>query len=73
MKKFFIAVTVLALMCLWVCVTTKANSTIIIYSSMEQFRGEALREQLNEEFPDLHVKVVYASTGKSASKTLCGR
>ena len=67
MKKFFITVTVLALMCLW-AVSQQNSSTIIIYSSMEQFRGEALQEQLNEEFPDLHVKVVYASTGKSAAK-----
>ena len=30
------------------------RETIIIYSSMEQFRGEELQKQLNEQFPDLH-------------------
>ena len=30
------------------------RETIFIYSSMEQFRGEELQKQLNEQFPDLH-------------------
>lgn len=44
------------------------QDTIIIYSSMEQFRGEELQKQVNEKFPDLHVMVMYVSTAKSAAK-----
>ena len=48
------------------------RETIIIYSSMEQFRGEELQKQLNEQFPDLHAMVVCANR-QSRSKNLCGK
>ena len=48
--------------------TVKNDNSIIIYSSMEQFRNDALQEQLNEKFPDLDVYVMYVSTAKSAAK-----
>ena len=44
------------------------RETIIIYSSMEQFRGEELQKQLNEQFPDLHAMVMYVPTAKAAAK-----
>ena len=48
--------------------TVKNDNSIIIYSSMEQFRNDELQEQLNEKFPDLDVYVMYVSTAKSAAK-----
>ena len=44
------------------------RETIIIYSSMEQFRGEELQKQLNEQFPNLHAMVMYVPTAKAAAK-----
>lgn len=49
-------------------VTKENEDAIIVYSSMEQFRNEALQEQLTEAFPDKNVSVMYMSTGKAASK-----
>lgn len=48
--------------------TVKNDNTIIIYSSMEQFRNDELQEQLNEKFPELDVYVMYLATAKSAAK-----
>ena len=48
--------------------TTKNDNCIIVYSSMEQFRNDALQKQLNEQFPDLDVYVMYMSTAKAAAK-----
>lgn len=48
--------------------TAKNENTIIVYSSMEQFRNDALQEQLNEVFPELDVFVMYMSTAKAAAK-----
>lgn len=66
MKKLIvILLTVTALLLL----SMQSNQdTIIIYSSMEQFRGEELQRQLNEKFSDLDVMVMYVSTAKSAAK-----
>ena len=44
------------------------RETIIIYSSMEQFRGEELQKQLNEQFPDLHAMGMYEPTAKAVAK-----
>lgn len=67
MKKILcalIAVTVV----LTAITTVKNDNTIIIYSCMEQFRNDALQEQLNEQFPELNVYVIYVSTAKAAAK-----
>lgn len=67
LKKLYILLCVIAL--LLVYDTSKQNSeSIIIYSSMEQYRGEELQNQLNEKFPDYNIKVMYVSTGKAAAK-----
>ena len=59
-----VAVTVL----LTYFTATKNDNCIIVYSCMEQFRNDALQEQLNEQFPDLDVYVMYVSTAKAAAK-----
>ena len=66
MKKLILAMVVIT-MALLVSISNEQN-TIIVYSSMEQFRGEELQQQLNEKFPDLHVMVMYVSTAKAAAK-----
>ena len=67
MKK--ILYTLIACAVLLVGITTvKNDNSIIIYSSMEQFRNDELQEQLNEQFPELDVYVMYMSTAKAAAK-----
>lgn len=48
--------------------TIQNDNSIIVYSSMEQFRNDELQKQLNEEFPELDVYVMYVSTAKAAAK-----
>ena len=67
MKKLFlflIAITV----ALVADVSNFEKDSIIVYSSLEQYRGEELQRQLNEKFPDDNVRVMYVSTAKSAAK-----
>ena len=45
-----------------------SKETIVVCASSEQFRNDALQEQLAEEFPHYNVVVTYMSTGKSAAK-----
>lgn len=67
MKKILCALVVCTI--LLTCITTTKNDNcIIVYSSMEQFRNDALQEQLNEQFPELDVYVMYVSTAKAAAK-----
>ncbi len=44
------------------------KESIVICASSEQFRNDALQEQLNEKFPDKNIIVMYMSTGKAAAK-----
>ncbi len=45
-----------------------SKETIVVCASSEQFRNDALQEQLSQEFPHYNVIVTYMSTGKSAAK-----
>lgn len=67
MKKIFIGLLMLTILLVY-NVTQQDKDTIIIYSSLEQYRGEELQKQLNEKFPDLQIRVMYVSTAKSAAK-----
>lgn len=67
MKKMLYALIACAVLLLGIT-TSKNDNSIIIYSSMEQFRNDELQKQLNEEFPELEVYVMYVSTAKSAAK-----
>lgn len=67
MKKILCALIVCAILLVGIT-TVKNDNTIIIYSSMEQFRNDELQEQLNEKFPELDVYVMYMSTAKAAAK-----
>lgn len=46
----------------------KNDDMIVIYTSMEEERNQALKEQIKEKFPDLDIEVQYMSTGNSAAK-----
>lgn len=41
---------------------------VVIYTSMEEVRNQALKEQVKDEFPELNVVVQYLATGNSAAK-----
>lgn len=44
------------------------KETIVICASSEQYRNDALQEQLAEQFPQYNIIVMYMSTGKAAAK-----
>ncbi len=67
MKKGLIILLVLTLL-FTVFATLGNQESIVICCSSEQFRNDALQEQLNEKFPDKNIIVMYMSTGKAAAK-----
>lgn len=44
------------------------KDSIVIYTSMEEDRNQALKEEIRKKFPDLNIKIQYMSTGNSAAK-----
>ena len=44
------------------------KESIVICASSEQYRNDALQEQLSAVFPDRNIIVMYMSTGKAAAK-----
>jgi len=44
------------------------KNDVVIYSSQEEERDQALKEQLKERFPDLNIVVQHIGTGNSAAK-----
>lgn len=51
------------------CFAASSNKgSIVVCATTEQYRIEALQEQLNERFPQYNVIVMYMSTGKAAAK-----
>lgn len=67
MKKILVVLIACAILLVGVT-TAKNDNAIIVYTSMEQFRNDALQEQLNEKFPELNIYVMYVSTAKAAAK-----
>jgi len=67
MKKGLILLIVLTLLfAVWADSGNKES--IVICASTEQFRNDALQEQLNARFPDKNIIVMYMATGKAAAK-----
>lgn len=59
----------LAVTLLFTFMATYGNrESIVVCSSMEQFRSDAMQEQLNEKFPDKNIIVTYMPTGKASAK-----
>lgn len=67
MKKLFIVLVLVASVLVF-DVTRQEQGSIVVYSSMEQYRGEELQKQLDKKFPDLNIMVMYVSTAKAAAK-----
>ena len=66
MKKRFLLMFLIATM--FVFTACSNNSSIIIYSSMEEERNQELTKRVKEKFPDLDVVVQHIGTGNSAAK-----
>lgn len=66
-KKIFIGLILIATILAY-NVTKQEQGSIIIYSSLEQYRGEELQKQLNEKFPNDNILVMYVPTAKAAAK-----
>lgn len=49
---------------------SKKDDTVIIYTSLEDYRVEYLQKRLNEEFPNYNIIIEYLSTGNHAAKLL---
>ena len=67
MKKI-LSVLVVCTILLTGITTMKNDDSIIIYSCMEQFRNDELQKQLNEQFPNKDIYVMYMPTAKAAAK-----
>lgn len=67
MRKIFIGLCLIAVLLMCNIVNAEKDS-IIIYSSLEQYRTEELQKQLNAQFPDESILVMYVSTAKAAAK-----
>lgn len=69
MKKGLIVLLVITLVfTLLATFNSKEKETIVIYSSAEEFRNEAMQKQLNAAFPQYRIVVEYLGTGKLAAK-----
>lgn len=66
MKKYIYLLFLLILFVATGC--SKKGDQIVIYTSMEENRNKALKEQLAEKFPDKKIVVQYLSTGNCAAK-----
>lgn len=67
MKKFF-GILLVFMFVLLGFHSIHGDNTIIVYSCLEQFRGEELQRQLNQKFPDKDIYVMYVPTAKAAAK-----
>ncbi len=65
MKKFLL-IFIISIFVLTGC--GKGKDIVVIYSSMEDNRTQALKEQLKERFKDIDVKVQSIATGNCAAK-----
>lgn len=66
MKKYICLIFLFILLITTGC--SKKSGQVVIYTSMEENRNKALKEQLAEKFPDKDIVVQYLSTGNSAAK-----
>lgn len=67
MKKVFLLL-VTATMLFTLLAISGGQDRIVVCTSSEQFRNDALQEQLNQHFPEYDIVVMYMSTGKAAAK-----
>lgn len=53
---------------LYMAISDKEQNTIVIYSALEQYRNDDLKQKLEEEFPKLNIQIMYLPTAKVAAK-----
>lgn len=71
MKKVFTAFLAVIMCVLAVgCSGTKKDNKIVIYSSMEDYRNEYMRNRLKEQFKDYEIDIQYMTSGTHAAKLL---
>ena len=46
----------------------KSENSVVIYSSLEEFRNEYLSKRIKEQFPDYDVTIQYLPSGKNVAK-----
>lgn len=66
MSKKIIMLLIIAMLLVTGC--SSNEDRIVIYSSMEEERNQALKEKISEAFPDKNIVVQYMATGNSAAK-----
>ena len=64
-RKVLFLILVIFMICLTGC---NKQEQVVIYTSMEEERNQALKKKLKEEFPNMNVVVQYMATGNSAAK-----
>lgn len=67
MKKITLFIGILVSLVLFTGCSNNENR-VVIYTSMEEERNEALTNQVKEKFPDIDVVVQYMATGNVAAK-----
>lgn len=67
MKKGLIALLLVTLLFTFAA-DHGGRESIVICASSEQYRNDAMQEQLSEQFPEYNIIVMYMSTGKAAAK-----
>ena len=66
--KFWLGILVVITFAFVFIADKETKDSIIICASTEQFRNDELQKQLNEEFPQYNITVMYMPTGKAAAK-----
>lgn len=66
MKYKIIVLVILITLLITGC--TSGGDRVVIYTSMEEERNQALKEQIKEAFPNKRIVVQYMATGNSAAK-----
>ena len=67
MKKGIIILLLVTLL-FTIMADSGSKESIVVCTSQEQFRNDAMQEQLNQRFPDYNIIVMYMATGKAAAK-----
>lgn len=67
MKKIILLVLALAL-CMSVFASCESKKSVTIYSSAEDYRNQAVREMLNEQFPEYDINLIDIDTGTLSAK-----
>ena len=70
MKKWISMIVAISLFLGCFCACGSRKETVVIYTSMEDFRVEYLNSRLAEEFPQYNIIVEYITTGNHAARLL---